>query len=446
MKARVIRTEKRNRKYWEEKNEVVFGSDYDTKRSIIAVNSKQEFQEMLGFGGAFTEAAAVTLNELDKTSQKQALEAYFDKEKGLGYTLGRVHIHSCDFALGNYTYIKEGDKDLKTFDISREDKFIIPMIKEATEIAGEELQILASPWSPPAFMKDTKEMNYGGKLLDEYKDSWASYYVKFIEEMEKRNIPIWGVSVQNEPAAIQSWDSCVYTSEDERDFVKNHLGPKMHSAGFEDKAILIWDHNRDIMVERATTVLADPEANKYVWGVGNHWYMSEAFENLSIVKNMFPDKHLLFTEGCVEFGIYGTESRWENAEMYGRNMIGDFNNWSEGWLDWNLYLNEIGGPNHVGNYCEAPIMIDRNKNELIFNCSYYYIGHFSKFIQKGAKRISTALNEEKLYSVSFKNPDGSIIVIIQNEGWIKEVSLVVDGEGCNLTIPDRSITTYVLSR
>lgn len=445
MKAKVIRSEKRGRKYWQEKEHVHFDGEYNKKGGIIAVDSNQEFQEILGFGGAFTEAAAVTLATLDAKEREEALKAYFDKEQGLGYNLGRVHIHSCDFALGNYTYIEEGDKELKTFDISHDDEFIIPMIKDATTIAKEKLQILASPWSPPAFMKNTKEMNYGGKLLDEYKDSWANYYVKYIDEMEKRDIPIWGVSVQNEPAAIQSWDSCIYTAEEERDFVKNHLGPIMEKSGYSDKSILIWDHNRDVIVERASTVLADPEANKYIWGVGNHWYVSEEFENLSIIKNMFPDKHILFTEGCVEFGIYGTESRWENAEMYGRNMIGDFNNWSEGWIDWNLFLNEIGGPNHVENYCEAPIMIDRNEKELIYNCSYYYIGHFSKHIKKGAKRISSCLNEDKLYSASFKNPDGSIVVIIQNEGWIKEVSLVVDGLGCDLILPDHSITTYIVN-
>lgn len=444
MKARVIRSEKRNRKYWQEKADISFGNNYDTKRSVIAVNSKQEFQEMIGFGGAFTESASVTFNELDEAGKKEALEAYFDKEKGLGYTLGRVHIHSCDFSLGNYTYIEDGDVELKTFDISHEEHYTIPLIHDAEKVAGENIQILASPWSPPAFMKDTKEMNYGGKLLSEYKEAWANYYVKFIDEMEKRGIYIWGVTVQNEPMATQSWDSCIYTSEDERDFIKEHLGPAMHNAGYENKAIIIWDHNRDIMVERAATVLADEEANKYVWGVGNHWYVSEEFENLSIVKNMFPDKHLIFTEGCVEFGIYGTESRWENAEMYGRNMIGDFNNWSEGWIDWNLFLNEIGGPNHVENYCEAPIMIDRQTKKLIYNCSYYYIGHFSRHIQKGAKRISTLLKEDGVYSVSFKNPDGSIVVIVQNEGWIKEMSLVVDGKGCNITLPDRSITTYII--
>lgn len=444
MKASVIRSEKRNRKFWQKKADVEFTNIFDTRRSVITVNTNFKYQEFLGFGGAFTEAASVTFDILNEDKKKEAIDAYFSKDKGLGYNLGRVHIHSCDFALGNYTYIDEDDIELKTFDISREEKYVIPLIKRAEDVVGEKIQMLASPWSPPAFMKDTKEMNYGGKLLDEYKPSWANYYVKFIEEMEKRDVPIWAVTVQNEPQATQSWDSCIYTAEEERDFIKNHLGPTMHKAGYEDKGIIIWDHNRDVLVEQATTVLADPEANKYVWGVGNHWYMSEDFENLSIVKNMFPDKHLIFTEGCVEFGIYGSESRWENCEMYGRNIIGDFNNWSEGWIDWNLFLNEEGGPNHVSNFCEAPIMIDRNKKELIYNPSYYYIGHFSRHIQKGARRVSTLINEDKVYGVSFENPDGSVVVVIQNEGWIKEMALIVNGIGCNITLPDRSITTYTI--
>ncbi|MGL4373075.1 MAG: glycoside hydrolase family 30 protein, partial [Turicibacter sp.] len=212
------------------------------------------------------------------------------------------------------------------------------------------------------------------------------------------------------------------------------------------------DHNRDVLVERATTVLADPEANKYIWGVGNHWYLSEDFENLSVVHNMFPDKHLLFTEGCVELthtaeGANGGAyiGSWDNGERYGRNIIGDFNNWSEGWIDWNLVLNEIGGPNHVHNYCEAPIMVDRQKGELVYNVSYFYIGHFSKFIKPGAKRV--ALNHNagpQVHATAFKNENGEIVVVVQNEGWIAELSLVVDGLGANITLPDHSITTYIL--
>lgn len=449
---RAIRTVDRRNERWFEMPEISFTGTFDTSRPVMAVNTTEKYQTHMGFGASFTEASAVTFDLMPDNLKEDFINAYFNKKDGLGYVLGRVHIHSSDFSLENYTYVEEGDKELKTFDMSREDKWVVPMINLAKKEAGHELTLLASPWSPPAFMKDTNDMNYGGQLLPEYMQSWADYYVKFIEGMKSKNIDIWGVSVQNEPAAVQVWDSCSYTAEEERDFVKNYLGPTMHRNGMEDKAILIWDHNRDIMVERAATVLADPEAAKYVWGTGNHWYVSEAFENLSVLHNMFPDKHILFTEGCVELtgistdttGKKGYIGSWKNGETYGRNIMGDFNNWSEGWIDWNILLNEEGGPNHVSNFCEAPIMFDRKTNELMYNTSYYYIGHFSRYIEVGAKRLSTITNGENVYGVSFMNPDGKVVIVVQNEGFITELALVIDGEGVNITLPDNSITTYIL--
>lgn len=449
MKIKSVRSEKKDQKYWVSLPEREMGQ-YDPKRNVIAVNSRQTYQEFMGFGGAFTEAAAYTLSEAAEDVRAEAIRAYFSKSQGLGYVLGRVHIHSCDFALGNYTYVEEGDVELKTFDISREDKWVIPMIKDAAKEAGQEIKILASPWSPPAFMKDTKEMNYGGKLLPEFERPWANYYAKFVDEMKKRNVPIWAVSVQNEPLATQTWDSCIYTAEEERDFVKNHLGPVL-KASHPETEIIIWDHNRDVLVERGAVVLADPEAAQYVWGTGNHWYVSEAFENLTALHNLFPDKHILFTEGCVELTttsenavFNGYLGSWTNCERYGRNIIGDFNNWSRGWIDWNLVLNEEGGPNHVYNYCEAPIMYDRNTKKLIYNNSYYYIGHFSKYIEVGAKRLEISVTQKDVHAVAFKNPNGDIVIVAQNEGWIAELALVVDGIGININLPDHSITTYVI--
>ena len=449
MKIKSVRSEKKDQKYWVSLPEREMGQ-YDPKRNVIAVNSRQTYQEFMGFGGAFTEAAAYTLSEAPEDVRAEAIRAYFSKSQGLGYVLGRVHIHSCDFALGNYTYVEEGDAELKTFDISREDKWVIPMIKDAAKEAGQENKILASPWSPPAFMKDTKEMNYGGKLLPEFQRPWANYYAKFVDEMKKRNVPIWAVSVQNEPLATQTWDSCIYTAEEERDFVKNHLGPVL-KASHPETEIIIWDHNRDVLVERGAVVLADPEAAKYVWGTGNHWYVSEAFENLTALHNLFPDKHILFTEGCVELTMTsenavfnGYLGSWTNCERYGRNIIGDFNNWSRGWIDWNLVLNEEGGPNHVYNYCEAPIMYDRNTKKLIYNNSYYYIGHFSKYIEVGAKRLEISVTQKDVHAVAFKNPNGDIVIVAQNEGWIAEMALVVDGVGININLSDHSMTTYVI--
>ncbi|MCH4889962.1 glucosylceramidase [Acidaminobacter sp. JC074] len=448
MKVLSIRSEKKDKKYWVELPKRETGN-YDARRKVIAVNTRHEYQEHMGFGGAFTESAAYTLGQAPESVRQEAIKAYYS-DQGLAYALGRLSIHSCDFSLGNYTYVKEGDKALTTFDMSHEDKWLVPMIKEA--LLYGPIKLLASPWSPPGFMKDTGEMNYGGKLLPEYFESWANYYIKFIDGMKARGIDIWGVSIQNEPLATQTWDSCIYTAEEERDFIKNHLGPRLKEA-HPHVNILIWDHNRDVLVERGAVVLSDPEASKYVWGTGNHWYVSEAFENLSALHNLFPDKHLLFTEGCVELTTTSENAQfngylgsWSNAERYGRNIIGDFNNWSRGWIDWNLVLNEIGGPNHVYNYCEAPIMYDRDKKALIYNNSYYYIGHFSKYIKVGAKRLEISVTKEDVYATAFKNPNGDFVVVAQNEGWIAEMALVIDGQGININLPDHSITTYVIKK
>ncbi|MNB94580.1 Glucuronoxylanase XynC precursor [compost metagenome] len=401
------------------------------------------YQTILGFGGAFTEAAAYTLSRIGEEKRREIISRYFDPVNGLGYTLGRVHIHSCDFALGNYTYVKDNDMELESFDISHDRQWVLPLIKDAMGVKGGAFTLLASPWSPPAWMKTNGEMNNGGKLKPEYRQAWANYYTKFIRAYEAEGVPIWGITVQNEPAAKQTWDSCEYTAAEERDFVRDYLGPTMHLEGLENVNILVWDHNRDIVVERASTVLNDPEAAKYVWGTGLHWYVSEAFDQVGKVHELFPDKHLLFTEGCQEGGVH--LGSWETGERYGRNMIGDFNNWMEGYLDWNLVLDETGGPNHVNNLCDAPVIADTRTGEIHYNSSYYYIGHFSKFVAPGAVRIGQALSRSNLQSVSFRNPDGTLAVIVMNESDEPQTfTLGYGGELAEASLPARSIATYVL--
>lgn len=426
------------------KKEDLKNLNIDTNNEI-KINENKTYQAILGFGGAFSEAACYTLNKLSTPNKEKILNAYFNQKKGLGYNLGRVSINSCDFSLESYDYVKEDDENLATFDISREDKWVIPTIKEAIQIRGEDIKILASPWSPPAWMKTNKEMNNGGKLLDEYKKVWADYYIKFINEYNKRDIDIWGVTVQNEPAAEQIWESCIYSAEEERDFVKNYLGPAFINNNLKEKKIIIWDHNRDIVINRATTVLSDDKAAQYVWGIGIHWYLSEEFENVSEVHNRFPDKHLLFTEGTQEGGVH--LGSWKTGERYARNMIGDFNNWVEGYIDWNLVLDEKGGPNHVGNYCDAPVIADTENERVIFNSSYYYIGHFSRYIKEKAFRIDSITNNKDLQVAAFKNPDGSIVIIILNETEQKEYfSLKYNNEIIKNEAPKRSIQTIIINK
>jgi glucosylceramidase len=274
-------------------------------QASIFVNPGKTFQTFLGIGGAITDASAEVFAKLPKAKQQELLNAYFSKDKGIGYSLIRTNINSCDFSSDMYTYVAEGDKDLKTFNIDHDRKFKIPLIKKAMETAGGKLTLFVSPWSPPAFMKDNNNVLKGGKLLPEFYQSWANYYVKFINSYQKEGIPIWGLTVQNEPLAVQKWESCIFTAENERDFLKNYLGPTLKNAGLGDKKISVWDHNRDLLSQRASTILDDPEASKYVWGIGFHWYENWSggepmFENVGKVHEMYPNKNLLFTEGCVE--------------------------------------------------------------------------------------------------------------------------------------------------
>lgn len=415
----------------------------------VFVNPEKQYQTFIGIGGAITDASAEVFAKLPKDKQQELLSAYYDKDKGIGYTLARTNIHSCDFSSGSYTYVSDEDKNLTTFNIQHDKQFRIPLIKKAIESTDGNLLLFASPWSPPAFMKNNKDMLHGGKLLPEYYQSWAAYFTKFIKAYQSEGIPVWGITLQNEPMATQRWESCIFTAEEERDFLKNFLGPTMVNEGLGDKKIIVWDHNRDLMNHRADIIFSDPEASKYTWGLGFHWYESwsggeEMYDNVGKVNESYPDKHLLFTEGCAEtFRPDGYQS-WKNAERYGRSMINDFNNGTVGWTDWNILLDENGGPNHVENFCFAPMHANTKTGELIYTPSYYYIGHFSKFIRPNAKRISTASSRSQLLSTSFINTDGKIVTVVMNQSDLEiKYKLYVGSNAAEVVILPHAIQSLI---
>lgn len=419
-------------------------------RVYVFVNPGRTFQTILGIGGAITDAAAETFAKLPEPQQSEILQKYYDPEKGIGYTLARTNINSCDFSSDSYTYVNEGDKELKSFNISHDLKYKIPLIKKANAATGNRLTLFASPWSPPAFMKDNNNMLHGGKLKPDYYRSWALYYTKFIKSYEKEGVPVWGISIQNEPMATQTWESCIYSAEEERDFLKNFLGPVIEKEGLSDKKIIVWDHNRDLMVQRAQAIFDDPAASKYAWGMGFHWYEDwsgglQMYNNVQLVSSAYPDKHLLFTEGCR--GPFDAKRyyAWDLGESYGRSMINDFNNGAVGWTDWNILLDETGGPNHVGNFCFAPVHADLKTGELIYTNSYYYIGHFSKFVRPGAKRISCASSRSALLTTAFINEDGKVAVIVMNQGDSRiTYNLCFGLRSAAVTIQPHSIQTLVI--
>lgn len=458
---RVIESSKYNKKWFQEKEGLDFVVDErGQEMQLLMVYSDIVYQEIKGFGGSFTQAAAYNYSKMNEVLQKEILESYFGKD-GLDYNLCRTHINSCDFSFGNFTYCEKEDNELKEFNINCDQDYLIPFIKTAMEYKKERIALLASPWSPPAWMKTNGDMLKGGKLKEEYYEVWANYFVKYINAYRDQGIDVDMVTIQNEPKAIQPWESCIYTNEDEKIFIRDYLYPAFQKANLDVK-IVIWDHNKEYCFERARHILADPKANEAVYGIAFHWYSGDHFENLRLCKELFPDKELIFTEGCVELTttvttmaakaneaggeIVATEAPWEFGECYAHDIMGNLNNGMSHYIDWNLLLDEQGGPNHVNNFCSAPIMCDTINQKLIYQPSYCFIGHMSKYIPIGSKRIAHSKYTSDLEVVTFITPDHKTIIVVMNQND-KEIELnikdVVSNRITKAMINPKTITTFI---
>lgn len=409
--------------------------------NLVKVYPEVEYQEILGMGGAITEAAASTYAKMSQKNQEKLLELYFG-ENGNKYNFCRTHIQSCDFALGNYAYVEDPeDTSLETFSIARDKEYILPLIKEAMK-KEKELSLLASPWSPPAFMKTNGAMNYGGKLKKEYYQMWADMIARYVTEYGKEGVKISRLTVQNEPMATQSWDSCLYTALEEQEFACGYLRKALDETGNVDVKINIWDHNKECALDRALETLGTEEAMEKIDGVAFHWYTGDHFEALQELRRQFPEKELIFSEGCVEYSRFATDNQVAHAEMYAHDIIGDFNAGMNGYIDWNIYLNDKGGPNHVGNFCDAPVMCDTENDTIDIKLSYYYIGHFSRFVKRGAKRILVSRFTDKVEATGFLNPDGEKVIVLLNRTDEEQKFAFGEGqESCELKMAVHSIMT-----
>ena len=420
-----------------------FIPDLQTETPLINLYPEMRFQTLLGFGGAFTEATGSVLNQLPPEKREAILQGYFSRD-GLGYTLGRASIDSCDFSLGNYCAVTDpNDTDFSTMNLQHDETCLLPHLRRAQEIAGRDIRMLLAPWSPPAFMKTNGQRNGGGSLLPQYRDAWARYIAKYIGMLMDRGVHPLTVSTQNEPKAVQAWDSCVYTAQEERDFVRDYLSPALRAAGL-DVGIALWDHNKERMFDRSREILADPLTDASVAAVAFHWYSGDHFEAVELTHLAHPDKLLLFTEGCVEYSRF-TENQLFNAQMYAHDIIGNLNAGAHAFVDWNLVLNQQGGPNHVGNFCDAPVMCDVETGTVYTRLSYNYIRHFSHFIRPGAVRIGKTVYTAGLEACAFQNPDGSLACVVLNRGE-KDLpfTLRLCDHTCALSAPAGSIQTVVI--
>ena len=413
MKVTVYESSSLQSRYYTEK-ELAYGeADEQLEGNIINIVDDAEYQEILGFGGAFTEAAAYNYSLLDEETKKDFLKKYFDREEGIGYNFGRTHISSCDFALDVYSYVEEGDMTLETFSIERDRKYIIPFLKDAMKVCKDDLVLMASPWSPPAYMKTNNNALQGGMLKEEYRKLWALYYAKYIKAYRAEGISITAISIQNEPKAVQTWESCVWSATQEREFIQYDLLPVFEAEGLSDIKIIIWDHNKERVYERAKDVLSSKVVEENVWAVGHHWYSGEHFEGLSLVQEQL-HKPNISTEFCV--GDDGFGIPLNNAEKYAKHICQNLNHYMIASCDWNLLLDDEGGPfhNRISGGCNAPVRYDRSTGKLEYTPVYYYIGHFSKYIRRGAKRLGITRFTDDLYACAFRNPDDSIVAVVMN--------------------------------
>jgi glucosylceramidase len=413
---------------------------------LLEVYPEFRYQSILGIGGAFTESAAYNFSLVSPENQQKIITAFFDKTEGIALNFCRTHIGSCDFSIEQYGYVEDNDVDLKTFSIDRERKYVIPFVKAALA-KNPDLLLFASPWSPPAFMKDTKTLIKGGKLLPEYYKTWAKYFSLYLKEFQKEGINFFAVSVQNEPKAIQTWESCFYTGTEEGIFATNYLRPTLNEEGFADTKIIVWDHNKERVMERSREIFAVEGAKDAIWGIGFHWYSGEHFDNLRMAHEIFPDKPLISTEFCLG-DLVSPDNKWGDVEAYANEMIGNFNNFTSASVEWNLILDLQGGPYHdrTGGI-KAPVYVNAETKELIINNLYYAVGHFSKFVQRDAVRVGTSSYNGDLKMTAFQNPDGTVVVVVLNKSD-KDLpaKLRIDSYSAAVTIAAKSLNTFVVQK
>ncbi|MDR1301203.1 MAG: glucosylceramidase [Treponema sp.] len=391
-----------------------FIPDPGAENEVVNLYPEIEYQTIEGFGGAFTDSAAAVFSRMSEAAQGQLLDAYFDPKKGAGYTLGRIHLDSCDFSLEHFEAVSDPqDTAFNSFSLSRWGRYILPFIQAAEKTRGKPLVFIAAPWSPPAFMKTTGKRNNGGALREDCREAYAKYLGTYMRALRKAGIDVRRVTIQNEPLAVQQWDSCVYTAEEEKRFIRDFLAPALRAMNLGDVELFIWDHNKERVYERTRDIL-DQDTDALIRGVAFHWYSGDHFEALRLIREQFPKKILIHTESCLEYSRLDKGNWLINAQKYAHDLIGDLNNGVSAFYDWNLVLDQQGGPNHVRNFCDAPFLFHTDTGELEERPSFAYISHFSRYIRAGAKGIAFSRYTGLFEMTAFRNADGTITAVFLN--------------------------------
>ena len=431
---------------WQEQfHQVVsFQEDKGSENQVVNLYPDVKFETIEGFGGAITDAAAYVYSLMDEEQKKQLMTTYFSPER-MKYGIVRIHMDSCDFSTEMYEAMSDAnDIEMKSFSFARTEKYILPMLEDAQRAAGKPLKLMLSPWSPPSFMKTNGQRNYGGSLKPEYRAMWANYICRYIVEFEKRGYQVQRMSLQNEPKAVQTWDSCIYTAKEEKEFLRDFMYPALKAHGLEHVEIFIWDHNKERVYERICEIV-DDSTRDMVAGIAFHWYSGDHFEALELVRNKFQDKKMIISESCIEYSKFEEADVISGALRLSHEIIGDLNHGMTAFYDWNLLLDEHGGPNHVGNFCHAPFLYDTVQKKLMPQLLQQHFEHFSHYLCPGSVRIGYSKYTEQVDVTAYQNPDGKKVVVMLNKSKeILPVNMRMQGEVAEFLLYPESITTGII--
>lgn len=397
--------------------EISIKDSLTTSFPMIVIDTSEIYQEIEGFGAALTGSSAYLFNRaMTATQRTAALKDLFDPETGIGISYLRLTMGASDFSLGDFSYddmpAGQTDFDLEQFSLAQDLQDVVPVLKEIIAI-NPEIKLMGSPWSAPAWMKTNQSM-VGGKLKTECYSVYADYFVKYIQAMKTEGITIDAVTPQNEPLYFTASYPCMeMQAEDQKIFIRDHLGPKFAAAGLNTK-IIIYDHNWDV-TDYAISILDDAIARDYVAGSAFHAYAGNVWA-MSIVQSAHPDKSLYFTE--ISGGAWATDFS-ANLMWYMENIfIGTTNNYSKVALLWNLALNLNAGPQNNGcSNCRGVVTVTEANGFVTKNEEYYAIAHMSKFVRPQAVRVSTTVPQSlfNVSVVSFQNADGSKVMVVCND-------------------------------
>jgi glucosylceramidase len=419
---------------------LAFGTAYNTYANIEVDDSKV-FQTIDGFGYTLTGGSAQVINQLNTQKRQELLKELFGtNDNSIAISYLRISIGASDLNAAPFTYddLASGqtDMNLDNFSLAPDKTDLIPMLKEILAI-NPNIKIMATPWSPPVWMKDNNGF-VGGSLKPEYYAVYAKYFVKYIQTMKAEGIAIDAVTPQNEPLHPGNNPSMLMIALHQADFIKNHLGPAFKTANLSTK-IVAYDHNCN-KPEYPIAVLNDPGANPYVDGSAFHLYEGD-ISALSTVHSAFPNKNIYFTEQYTSStGSFEGDLKWHVKNV----IIGSMRNWSKTALEWNLANNASFGPNTPGGCttCKGALTIN-SSDSFTRNVGYYIIAHASKFVPSGSVRISSNFSGN-LNNVAFKTPSGKKVLIVENDGNTSEIfNIKYNGNWITTSLEAGSVGTYI---